>query len=100
MTDEGQRSMFSLRALGFRILAPFRRRQLDAHLDEEVRSHLEWLAADYARRGLTPEHARIAARRDFGGIEQMKETYRDRRGLPWLDVLRQDVGYAGRQLRR
>ena len=30
----------------------------------------------------------------------MKEAYRDRRGLPWVDVLRQDVAYAGRQLRQ
>ena len=49
------------RTLWSRIRALFLRRQLDARLDEEVQSHLEALAVDYERRGLTPEQARRAA---------------------------------------
>jgi putative ABC transport system permease protein len=49
---------------------------------------------------MTRADARLAARRAFGGVEQMKEVYRDRGGLPWVETLRQDVSYAGRQLRR
>ena len=71
-----------------------------SQLDDEVRMHLELLAVEYERRGLSPEQARHAARRDFGGVEQMKETYRDRRGLPWLDDMRRDVQHAFRALRR
>jgi predicted permease len=92
--------MAALRALAGRCLALFRRRQLDDDLDAEVRTHLELLAEEYQRRGMTSEAARRAARRDFGGVELTKEIYRDRRGLPWLEVLWQDVAYAGRQLRR
>ncbi|MGH7555203.1 MAG: permease prefix domain 1-containing protein, partial [Longimicrobiales bacterium] len=55
-----------------RIRALFRRSQLD----DEVRAHLELLAADYVRRGMPPEQARLAARRAFGAIEPMKEAYR------------------------
>jgi predicted permease len=89
-----------MRTLLHRIAATFRRRRSDERLDEEVQAHLEALAADYERRGLTPEQARYAARRDFGGIEPMKEAHRDWRGLPWLDDLRQDLRFARRGLVR
>jgi hypothetical protein len=36
----------------------------------------------------------------LGGIAQTAERYRDRRGLPVLDTLRQDVSYAVRVLRK
>ena len=90
----------TLRSILMRISAPLRRRSLDAALDEEVSGHLDLLARDYERRGLAPEQARLAARRDFGGVEQMKETYRDRSGLRWLDDARRDVHHAFRTLRR
>ena len=90
----------TLRSILMRISASMRRRSLDAGLDEEVRAHLDLLARDYERGGLSPEQARLAARRDFGGVEQMKETYRDRSGLRWLDDARRDVHHAFRTLRR
>jgi hypothetical protein len=75
-----------------------RRRQLDAGLDEEVRTHLELLAAEYERGGMSRAEARLAARRAFGGVEQMKEVYRDRRGLPSVNSLLQDLRYTVRAL--
>src|SRR5215204_2953287 len=87
-----------MRAILHRIAATFRRGRSDDRLDEEVRAHLELLAADYERRGSTPAQARRAARRDFGGVEPMKEAYRDRRGIPFIDTLAQDVRYALRAL--
>ena len=92
--------MSSFRVLLMRVWSVFRRQQLDADLSEEVRTHLELLAADYERRGMTPVQARHAARRAFGGVQQMTESYRDWRGLPWVEILWQDTRYAGRQLRR
>jgi predicted permease len=89
-----------MRVLLSRIRALWRRHALDARLDEEVQSHLEELTAEYERRGATPEQARLAARRAFGGVEPMKETYRDRRSLPWVETLTLDVRYAGRQMRQ
>ena len=71
-----------MRTLWSRIRALFLQRALDERLDEEVRTHLEALAADCERRGATPEQARLAARRAFGGVEQMKELHRDRGALP------------------
>lgn len=87
-----------MRTLLHRIAAMFRRRRSDERLDEEVQGHLDLLAADYERRGLTPEEARRAARREFGGVEPMKEAYRDRRGLPFVETLAQDARYAVRAL--
>src|SRR5687768_16391538 len=91
------RAMLAIRALFSRGLAMFRR---EADLDEEVCAHLDLLAADYERRGMSPDDARFAARRAFGGVEQMKETYRDVGRLRWVEDLLQDTRYAARGLRR
>src|SRR5262249_12279702 len=55
---------------------------------------------DNLRAGLTPSEARRLAMIKLGGIAQTTERYRDRRGLPVLDTLRQDVAYAVRVLRK
>src|SRR6266852_2090090 len=44
--------------------------------------------------------ARYAAHREFGGLQQTKQTYRERRGLPFVDTLVQDVRYGVRSLVR
>ena len=75
------------------------RRRLDRDLDDEVRSHLDLLAAEYERSGLTPEAARLAARRAFGSIEPMKEAHRDRRTWRWIEDCLHDARYALRMLR-
>jgi predicted permease len=90
----------SLRSILRRVLARLPGARHDTHLDDEVRTHLELLAAEYERRGLSADQARLAARRAFGGIEQMKEVHRDARGLPWLDDARRDIHQALRALRR
>jgi len=63
-------------------------------LKEEIQAHLDLLAEQHERRGLSREEARLAARRDFGGVEQMKETYRDQRGFRWIDSCARDVRYV------
>ncbi len=87
-----------MHALLSRIAALFRRDQLENRLDEEVRAHLELLAADYERRGMTREQARRAARRDFGGIEPMKETHRDHRTFGFVTDCLRDVRFGLRLL--
>jgi predicted permease len=75
-------------------------RRPDRDLDDEVGFHVDMLVDDYVRRGLTRDRARAMALRSFGGITQVKEGYRDQRGLPWLEMLAQDVRYGMRTLRR
>ena len=72
----------------------------DDRLAREVASHLSLLEDEFQRRGMTPEDARLAARRAFGGVEQTKELQRDARSFVWLDDARRDVLYAVRTLRR
>jgi predicted permease len=89
----------ALRTVVSKVLALFLRHERDADLHEEIQSHLELLAAEHIRCGMAPAAARAAARRDFGGVEQTKETYRDQRSWSFLDTLAQDVRYAVRTLR-
>ena len=78
----------------------FRRRQLDRELDAELRYHLESLEAEHRARGLSPDAARLAARRDLGGLVQTQEAYRDRAGIPLLETLWRDVRFSLRSMRR
>src|SRR5580765_767401 len=91
--------MITFRIVLARVLALFRKRWSDVALLDEIRVHLDLLADDFVKRGMTPEAARAAARREFGGIDQMKERYRDQRSLPMLDALRTDLRYAFRLAR-
>ena len=75
------------------------RRRLDAELDQELESHIESAVEDNIRRGMTDDQARIAALRLFGGVTQIKESYRRRRGVPFVTTLNRDVFYAVRRLR-
>jgi predicted permease len=92
--------MTRLRILISRLAGLLRKARLERELDEEVRSHLQMLTEENLRRGMPVEEARYAALRGFGGVEQVKEVYRDRRGLPFLETLFQDLRYGLRQLRR
>jgi predicted permease len=89
-----------LRAFAFRFRAIFRRRKLESDLDTELRGHIDALTEEHVRRGMTPDDARHAARREFGGMEQTKESYRELRGLPFFETLSQDLRYASRMLVR
>jgi predicted permease len=87
-----------LKTLLARIAASFGKGRLDRELDDEVRTHLELLAEEYVRRGMSEEDARFAARRAFGGVEQAKEAYRDQRGMPALETFLQDLRFGARVL--
>jgi hypothetical protein len=89
-----------LRVLLHRLLGLFRKQQLDHELDEEIKSHIEMQVEDNLRRGMSPEEARYAARRSFGGVDQIKEVYRDRSGVPVVETTLQDLRFAIRVLRR
>ncbi len=92
--------MFSLRVLFFRFLGLFRKSARDRELDQELRAHIEMLVEENLRKGMTPADARHAAMRDFGGVEQVKEAYRERRGLVFVETLFQDIRYAFRMMRQ
>jgi predicted permease len=70
----------------------------DERLDDEIRHHLDLLAAEHEARGMSPAQARDAARRAFGRIEPMKERHRDVRGFRVLGDLGRDVRFGARLL--
>ncbi|MEO6568802.1 MAG: ABC transporter permease [Opitutaceae bacterium] len=78
--------------------ALFRRKKLDAEMAEEMRQHLERRAQANLAAGLSPEEARYAAQRQFGGVDRLKETARDQRGFLWLEHFGRDLRFAARQL--
>ena len=79
-----------------------------ADVDDELQLHLEMLAADYAARGLSPEAARAKAEHRFGSVDRARDACveidrnqaRAESHMQMLIVLRQDITYATRVLRR
>jgi predicted permease len=84
--------------LRFRTL--FRIRRVERELDEELRFHLDRQTEVFISQGMTPEGARLAALREFGGFEQAKEFCRDAWGWQWLENRKRDLAFAFRLLRR
>jgi predicted permease len=76
------------------------RRSREERLSSEIEHHLELLAADLRRGGMPEHEARLAARKQFGGVDSMRMAHRDRRGWPLFDALTQDVVFGLRVLRR
>jgi predicted permease len=92
--------MRQIRAALVRIGGLFGRAPRERELERELDSHLHLLIDDNLRAGMTPEEARRQALVRFGGMESVKEAYRDRRGIPLLETTLQDARYALRTLRR
>ncbi|PYT61908.1 MAG: permease [Acidobacteria bacterium] len=63
-------------------------------------SHLQMAVEENMRRHMSAEEARRQALVRFGGVQQALERHRESRGLPWLDVLIQDLRFTFRTLRR
>ena len=92
--------MTRLRIFFHRLLGLFLKRKLERELEEEIRSHLEMQIEDNLRQGMSLEDSRRAARLKFGGVEQVKEAYRDKSRLGWIESLWQDLRYGARALLR
>jgi putative ABC transport system permease protein len=87
-----------LQEIYFIIRRLIHRRRAESELDEEIRAHLEmeteWNTAD----GMSPEDARLAARRSFGSVAIAKEDSRAMWGFGSLEVFWQDLRYGARML--
>src|SRR5580704_9333604 len=87
-------------ALWQRFRSLFRAGRLDRELTDEIEIHLAMQEAEFQQQGMDPAAARQAVRREFGGVAQTQESYRERRGIPWIETVAKDVRYAVRGLRR
>jgi predicted permease len=75
---------------------PWNRRETE--LEREVSHHLHELTAEFERRGCSRTEALRMAKREFGGVEQVKDRCRDERRFAWMNGIRQDIALAHRQL--
>jgi predicted permease len=94
------RALERLIAVWHRLRAIVRRPRLDRDLEDEIAFHLSMREADYRTDGISAADARLAARRQFGNIGQIKERTRDMWTFPSFESVRQDVRYAVRTLWR
>ena len=92
--------MAILKKLRLRLRALLFKSEMEDELQAELRFHLEREIEENITRGLTPEEARFAALRSFGGIERVMEESRDERGIRLLEELWQDLRYGARMLRK
>src|SRR5262245_18324002 len=90
--------MRRIRAFLFRLGGLFHKERRDRELAEEIQSNLQLHIEDNLRAGISHEEARRDALVKLGGVESAKEAYRDRRGLPLLEALAQDIRYTFRQI--
>jgi predicted permease len=89
-----------LKSLRLKSRAVLQRTSVETELSEEIRFHLEQEVEKNLRSGMTEVEARRRAMVLFGGVERVKEEYRDGRGDRVLSDLLGDARYAIRQLRR
>jgi predicted permease len=83
-----------------RIVAFIFRRRNDVEIDAEMAAHIELASDEYLERGIHPAEARRLALIEFGGLQQAREHQRETRTFMTIDILRQDLKYTLRTLRR
>src|SRR5262245_57686303 len=88
-----------------RLRALLRPAKVESEIDAELKHHIERQVEVYVARGMDPAEAARKARLEFGGLEQIKEEYRDALGVRPVadftgDLLWRDVGYGLRSLRK
>jgi putative ABC transport system permease protein len=88
------------RELASRLKGSFRPSGADIELSDELQAHIEMLTEENIRRGMNCNEARRQAKLKLGNQPQINEDYRRQAGLPFLEVLRQDLRYGLRMLRK
>src|SRR5215813_4943568 len=94
----GELSMRWRQELTFIIRRLIHRRRAEQELDEEIRAHLEMEIEQNIADGMSPEEARVAARRSFGSVALAKEDSYATWGVESLEILWQDLRYGLRML--
>ena len=90
--------MTRLHAWFWRLLGLFQKGKRDAEMAEEIQQHLDGLTERNLAAGMSPNEARSAALKQFGGVEQIKEIAREQRVWRWADDLLQDLRFGCRLL--
>jgi predicted permease len=75
-----------------------RRRRSTDDFSTEIRAHLDLETDRLIGEGMSPDDARLAARKAFGSVAAAEERYYESARTLWLDHLRQDVKVAARSV--
>src|SRR6516164_1751979 len=89
-----------LKELAHSLSSIFRRSQKERELSDELEFHLERQIEHNLGAGMSPEEARYAALRLFGGVQQIQEECREARGITYIENLVHDLRYALCTLRK
>ena len=92
--------MQRFRAFFIRLVSLFSRDRSEHEFADELQSHVQLHIDDNLRAGMSPQEARRQALITLGGLEPTRQLYRERRTLPFLETLLQDLRYAARSLRK
>ena len=88
------------RAFWRRLSAGPKRSDAAHEFDTELASHIAMDTEEGIRAGLDPAEARRRALIRLGGVEQVRQAHRERRGYLWIEQFVQDLRYAFRTLCR
>jgi putative ABC transport system permease protein len=83
-----------------RAAALFRRKEIYRRADEELQFHLEMMEQRMIESGVSPDDARVRARRQLGNTTSIKEQTLDAWRYAFVDTLIQDFRFALRTLRK
>lgn len=83
-----------------RLRALVNRSAVERELAEELRFHVDRQIERYVDSGMDRDEARRRAQLEFGGLEQVKEEYRDTLGVRLLEDLWRDIRYGLRTMFR
>ena len=83
-----------------RLRALFRRSTVEREMSSELAFHFEREQEERMRAGASSDEAYRAAIHAFGGVDHVKEAYRDARGTRPMENFIQDLRYGVRILRR
>jgi len=78
----------------------FRKRQVEAELNDELRAYVDMMTDEKVAAGVSASEARRSVLAEIGGVEQVKQAVRDHRAGAGIELLWQEVRYGARQLRR
>ncbi len=92
--------MRRLRALWIRLIGWLRPGRGDEEFAAEIEAHVSIDIEAGRRMGLSKTEARRQALIRLGGVEQTRQAHRDRRGLPWLEDLINDLRFSARMTSR
>jgi putative ABC transport system permease protein len=94
--------------MGKRPFFSFEKPPADREVDDQLAFHIEMRTREHMERGLDPESARREALRHFRNLDETRRECRriaegrdrDLARREWWGDVRQDLGYAGRQMAR